>query len=500
MLRNCNTTHDEHRMSRQRPNVLLIIAEQLRGDMPGYAGRRDAETPFLDALAQRSAAFHAHFTVHGKCVPARAALYSGRYAHCGGHRTLGIELHAHEPSLAKILKEHGYHTILTFKNHTVDTRILREQFDEHWRAGMNGEKGISVFDYRSETTSHPRALGNKYADNYLFGRLNFDERQHQDYLATERAAAFIRSCKPGDAPFFLNLNFDFTHTPYGIMEPYYSRFMRKPLQVIPGDPGHGKPAFMQRLSELHGFARLDEHDRRELLACYLGMASYVDARVADVYRALEESGQLEDTIIVFTSDHGDFTGQYGVPEKWDTALYDCILRVPLIIQYGRQVQAARFDVLTESIDVAPTILELAGIPAPYGLQGRSLCGLLRGETGGHREYVFAEGGHEKELLEVTTHHNAYRDMVVGYQHKERLRTEMPDALRKAKMIRTARYKLVYRIKDRHELYDVAADPHEMNNLYGSAGYDAITVELQTRLLEHLIETEENLPFDADPIA
>ena len=118
----------------------------------------------------------------------------------------------------------------------------------------------------------------------------------------------------------------------------------------------------------------------------------------------------------------------------------------------------------------------------------------------HKEYVFAEGGHEKELLQMRTQHNAYRESVVGYQHKERLRTVMPDTLRKAKSIRTRRYKLVYRIKDRHELYDMQDAAQEMKHLYGAPGYAAVAAELQRTLLEHLIETEENLPFDSDPIA
>lgn len=486
--------------SRQGPNIILIIAEQLRGDMLGYMGCADASTPFLDQLATTSCVFTQHFTVHGKCVPARAALYSGRYAHCGGHRTLGIELQAHEPSLAKILKEHGYYTILSYKNHTVDARILREQFDEHWLEGLNGKKDVSLFDYTPQMTSHPRNLGNKYADNYLFGRLALDERAHQDYLAAERAAAFIRS-RPADAPpFFLNINFDFAHTPYGIMEPYYSRALEKTKKLFAPGQGTGKPAFMKRLSELYGFARLDEEDRRELLACYHGMISYVDARVAEIYAALRDSGQADNTIFIFTSDHGDFAGQYDLPEKWDTALYDCLLHVPLLIHYGSRFTPARIDALTESVDVLPTILELAGIPAPYGVQGRSLCPLLTGAAREHKAYVFAEGGHEAELLKIRTRHDPYRDVVVGYQHKEALRTTMPDALRKAKMIRTAQYKLVYRVTDRCELYDMVNDPDEMTNLYDEPQYTAVRDELKELLLRHLIETEENLPFDPNPIA
>jgi len=141
------------------------------------------------------------------------------------------------------IDQYGYHTIVSYKNHTVDARILREQFDEHWQEGLGGRKHVALCDYTDETTSHVRALGDKYADNCLFGRLNIDERDHQDYLATERAAAFIRSRTSGDAPFFLNLNFDVTHTPCGIMEPYYLRYIHKQLRLFRHHAGTGKPVF-----------------------------------------------------------------------------------------------------------------------------------------------------------------------------------------------------------------------------------------------------------------
>lgn len=481
-----------------RPNIVLLIAEELGQYFPGYAGNKDAETPNLDRLSNEGVVFSRHFTVHGKCVPSRAAMFSGRYCHNGGHRTLGVMLQEHEISLARLLKEHGYYNILALKNHTIADSLVEHQFNEHWNEGINGKIPFRYQHYTDATTSHERTAGSKYADNYLFGKINVPETDHCDYLAVERACEFIRN--PNNRqPFFIDINFNFTHPPYEIMEPYYSYFMAKDLTLFPNCPGLEQPEFMHRMREIYGFGRLDPLDRKEMLACYYGQLASLDQRVGEIYAALDESGQLENTILIFTSDHGDLVGHYGIPEKWDTIFSDLIMNIPLLIRFpgGKH---RKIDALTENIDLLPTLLELTGIPIPYGVQGQSLVPLLIGRTTKHKEYVFAEGGHEKELLDVTLSPNEYRQLVVGYLKKEKIREVCPDSLRKAKMLRTDKYKLVYRIKDRSELYDLEVDPLELDNLYYHSEYHAITLELEKKLLDHLIESEENLPFDPEPMS
>lgn len=481
-----------------RPNIILLIAEELGQHFPGYAGNKDAETPCLDRLSEESVTFSNHFTVHGKCVPSRAALFSGRYCHNGGHRTLGIPLQDQEISLARILKQHGYYNILALKNHTIADHLVAEQFDERWTTGKNGEKPCGVGQYAVDSTSNDRSAGNKYGDNYLFGRINIPETATCDYLAADRAADFIRN-RRGGQPFFLDLNFNYTHPPYEIMEPYYSHFMSKDLKLFPDRPGPDQPEFMHRMREIYGFDRLDHLDRKEMLACYYGMLANLDRRVGEIYAALKESGQLDNTILIFTADHGDLVGHYGIPEKWDTVFSDLIMNIPLLIRLpgGRP---RRTSALTENIDLLPTLLELADLPIPYGVQGRTLLPLLCGATDHHRNYVFAEGGHEKELLDIPIAPCEVRQLITGYLRKAAIRELVPDSLRKAKMIRTDRFKLVYRIKDRHELYDLATDPLEMNNLYNVPEYRRTVTELEKILLDHLIESEENLPFDPEPIS
>lgn len=483
----------------RKPNIILIIAEELGHGFLGYAGNEDSETPFLDQLSRSSCTFHQHYTVHGKCVPSRSALYSGRYCHNGGHRTLGVPLSEGEISMARILKSQDYHNILVGKNHTIAESCLMDQFDEHWQGGINGKEALDYSAYKGGTTSNGREAGNPSADNYVFGKLNLKENEVIDYLHTERVCDFLEN-NHSDQPFFINLNYAYTHPPYEVMEPYYTRFMEKDLNRFPSHPGSGKPDFVYRMCETYGFDRLDKRKRKEMMACYLGQLSFLDNRVREIYESLEASGLLENTVLIFTSDHGDLVGHYGLGEKWDTLFADSIVKVPLMVHCPCRFEPRHIHGMTESIDLMPTLLELVGAPVPYGVQGRSLNGLLAGKTETHREYVFAEGGHEKALLDVEISPDPFRQLVVGYLKKAAIRELYPDSLRKAKMIRTKTRKLVHRVVDRSEFYDLEKDPLEMTNCFEDPAYQDQIHAFKGLLLNHLIETEENLPFDPEPIS
>lgn len=483
----------------KRPNILLITIEELRGDFPGYAGCKDAETPFIDKLASESVTFSNHFTVHSKCVPSRAAWFSGRYPHVDGHRTLGIQLQENEINLAKELKKHGYKTIIGGKNHVVEPSELHDSFDEFWTRGPNEEKCIGPASYIEGMTSHSLAAGNKYADNYISGKLNTPTNKRTEWLQTEKAIEYFNNNKD-ENPFFINLNYQFTHTPYNVMEPYYSRFMNKELTPLSDHPGENKPEFVYELYKLHqGNDPLTQADRDEMKALYLGMLAFVDDMIKKTIEGLEAAGLRDDTMIIVTSDHGDFVGQYGLPEKWDTIFHDCLINVPLIISYPG-FEPRQVDALCENIDCMPTILEGLGIPLPYGIQGESLMPLILGEKEQHKEYVFAEGGHEPELLEIDIPPEKHNSVIVGYMKKATLRNIRPESLCKSKMIRTKDKKLVYRTSGEHELYDLVNDPEEMHNIYNDPEQKNYIADLTEKLLMHLIKTEQNLPLDPRPIA
>lgn len=483
----------------KKPNIVLIITEELRNDFLGYMGNKNSETPFLNKLSEESVTFSNYYTVHSKCVPSRVALYSGRYVHNGGHRTLGIPLQKGEINLAKILKDAGYQTYLCGKNHTIAENIMSESFTQHWDNKFLKSENTGYKHYLKETTDNDRTEGSKTGDNYLFGKLNKKPQDTADFKISNQVCNFIKN-NNFDKPFFIDVNFNYTHPPYEIMEPYYSKFMNKDLTLFPNEIGKNKPEFMRKLHDLHGFKRLDENDRKEMLACYLGQLNYINDKVEEMYNALRDAGELDNTIFIFTSDHGDFVGQYSLPEKWDTVFHDCLINIPLIIRYPKEFSRNKIDALSENIDLLPTLLDILKIEKPYGIQGKSMFNLMKNKTSKHKDYVFTEGGHEEDLLKIKIDPDPHRKLVVGYLKKAELRDVMPDSLRRAKMIKTNKYKLIYRIKDKNELYDLQKDPAEMNNVYYDNSYQKIKINMEKILINHLIESEDNLPFDPLPIS
>jgi choline-sulfatase len=262
-------------------------------------------------------------------------------------------------------------------------------------------------------------------------------------------------------PFFLYVSFYETHSPFAFPIEYRGRHVPRSFRVPPVGPEDQK-----RLPAV--FRELTEADKQGILAAYATSAEFMDANVGVVLEALDRSQHADNTLVIFTSDHGYLLGQHGRFEKHcclEPAVRSALLmRLPRLIRPGRATAA-----LVELIDLAPTILELCGVPAPANLHGRSLTSLLRDQTGTHRERVFAEYADNEEA-----------------------------------MIRTERWKLIYstgarRRRDGYivhppaegplvQLYDLDNDPEEMVNLAGRAEYASQVEQLTHALTDHLVRT------------
>ena len=203
--------------------------------------------------------------------------------------------------------------------------------------------------------------------------------------------------------------------------------------------------------------------------------------------AIEREGLLEDTLVMFTADHGDFAGQYGLIEKWDTAMGDCILHVPMVIWAPDLPHGTRVEGLSEHTDLAPTVLELLGIEPDWGIHGRSLLPIIRGED--RKDAVFADGGHEDALCErVRTR--------TGGSGKQQTYQLCPDTMARTQMVRTDKWKLVVRLRGGNELYDMVNDPYELHNLWGRPGLAPVVLDLQQRLIEWCLRTDTDRPYQA----
>ena len=217
-----------------------------------------------------------------------------------------------------------------------------------------------------------------------------------------------------------------------------------------------------------------------------------------VLEALQKAGMYDDTLVFFFSDHGDFTGDYGLVEKTQNTFQDCLTRVPLLVKppAGTPVAPRVSDALVELIDFPATVYALTGIEAGYDHFGRSLLPVLAGETDSHRDAVFCEGGRrhgERQCMELES--NGSPESL----YWPRLRLQMCEGPEhtKAAMCRTAQHKYVRRFYEQDELYDLQTDPRETRNLINDAAYGDVLASLKERMLQWFMETSDVVPYEPD---
>jgi choline-sulfatase len=263
----------------------------------------------------------------------------------------------------------------------------------------------------------------------------------------------------------------------------------------------GKPDYVDRI---RSYRRLDEQDDaefRKIMAVYLGMVAYVDHMLGLLLDALEETGLDAETAVFAFSDHGDWAGDYGLVEKWPSALDDCLTRIPMVVKAPGNTAGHVVREPIECFDIMPTTLELAGVPAAHTHHARSMIPQLRGAPGDPDRAVFAEGGydrHEPHCFEGKPADGVAADPNAIYYPKAMQQQEHPLSVCRAAMIRTGTHKLVRRPDGRHELYDLVADPLECNNAYGDPDLQSVRAELLERMLDWYIHTADVVPHDADP--
>jgi arylsulfatase A-like enzyme len=276
-------------------------------------------------------------------------------------------------------------------------------------------------------------------------------------------------------PWLMSVNIFQPHHPFFPTEEYLSHY--DPAKMP--DPAYhegeldSKPIFQKVDHQgAYGgtaisFAKTSAEEHRKIIAAYYAMIEQVDTEMGRMLAVLEETGQADNTIVIFMSDHGEMLGDHGIYLK-GPYFYDCLTRVPLIIRWPGHFQGGRkVDALVELVDIAPTLLEAAGIPIPSGIQGRSLMPLLTGQTQEHRDSVYTE----------------YYDANAFY--------EIPPML---SSVRTTKWKLNFCDRPRSgELYDLEKDPGEVHNLWNDPHVKDTQEMMLQQLVSRMIETTDPLP-------
>lgn len=499
-----------------QPNILLITSDQQHYSALGVTNP-EIQTPALDRMAQEGTRFTRAYCPNPTCSPTRASLITGLYPSSHGCWAIGVKLAEDVPTVGDLFQAAGYESILIGKGHfqplasepgneSIESQPTLRNLD-FWRNfhgpwyGFNHVETGRMHAHESHAGQHyalwmeekgltnwqeyfqewPRNPNDKYAGpHYIRDALAWDlpEEYHHTHWVGERTIAQIERCQTEEKPFFLWASFFDPHPPYVVPEPWASMYDPEQLTLPAHTPGEFEdmpPHFARTQEEnpdwseyheaggqgLHGFqSHLHSEDElRRSLAAYYGMTSLIDQEVGRILDYLDAQGLSENTLVVYTTDHGHFIGHHGLIAKGAFHFED-LLRLPMIVRQPGTVPAgAVSESLQSLVDYPQTFLTAAGIETPGNMQGINQLDVWQGNETGAREWALVENRHNP-----TTVH---------------LRTLVTD-----------RYKItVYRGADYGELFDLETDPGEFHNRWDDPDYAAIKSDLLLKFVQAEIQRE-----------
>ena len=503
-----------------RPNVLLIMTDQHRPDHVGFGGNDIVQTPTLDDLAARSVVFGKAYVSNPLCQPNRCSIMTGRYPSVHGTRHNGIALDWRANTFVKRLRSDGYRTGLVGKGHLQNfglaPDLAKKMFDqqfaeqaiadgmplgwdhlEHIERHLTEDVGFPDdyygFDHVEIVVEHGDRCAGHYigwlrdqgidwrttrgaenaAETYSgWGEVrqpSMPEELYPTSYVTDRSVAWIEDRAADDEPWFLQCSYPDPHHPFTPPGTYWNMYdpADMSLPATFNDPHTASAAHFQQLMEVRGeldesprLKSLNEDQYRHACAAQFGAITMIDDGVKQVLASLEASGQAGNTVVIFTSDHGDMFGDHGLIFKM-FAHYDGCIHVPFSVA-GPGIEPGRSDSLVCSLDLGDTILDLCDVDGYYGSQGKSLVPILDNPTVEVRDDLLIEEDQIRDGLNA------------GVQ--PRMRTLL------TKDARITRYQNL----DRHDLYDLANDPTEVENKWLDPGAKTLRDEMGDRLTEAMI--------------
>ncbi|WP_371224690.1 alkaline phosphatase family protein [Roseovarius sp. 2305UL8-3] len=472
-------------------NILFIMCDQLRFDYLGCTGHPHIRTPHIDALAARGVRFNRAYVQSPICGPSRMSFYTGRYVRSHGSNWNGVPLRVGEWTLGDHLNDLGMRTVLCGKTHmNADTEgMKRLGLDPTSGIGARvAECGFEVWDRLdgvhpkgapppSHYNDHLTGLGydgpnpwEQWANSadgddgeILSGWLmehagkpaRIDEQDSETPYTTSRAIEFINQA--GDQPWCLHLSYIKPHWPYIVPAPYHD--MYGPEHVIPVQRNEAEqydPHPVLAAYHQHRFSQVFARDgvREHVIPAYMGLITQLDDQIGRLIGYLDSTGLSNETLIVFTSDHGDYLGDHWLGEK--ELFHDPSVRIPMIVvdpsADADSTRGTVNDALVEAIDLLPTFLEAAGGEAkPHALEGQSLLPLIRGQDTPWRHHVISEYDYS------------------GRRARTLLDHPMDDC--RLIMVHDGRWKYIHAEGFRPMLYDLQTDPHEFTDLGNDPAYE-----------------------------
>jgi arylsulfatase A-like enzyme len=456
--------------------VIIMVDQQSASALPMY-GNPVVEAPTLTGLAEEGCLFTSAFTSCPQCLPARATLFTGQYPSAHGSLDNNIYLASGRRHLLALLKEAGYRTGLTGKNHCFGPEDLR-RFDVFDDCGHYGPPNATDC-YRQSRQWLQNCTDLKGCWTCAVNPVG-PEGQGTHWI-TERAIDFIRT--GDDRPFFLWYSIGDPHIPFQTSEPYASMYPPESVDmpVLCGGEMVGKPRAQQIDLDVMRGELVDEQQVRRIRSIYYGMNSLVDHEVGRFLAELNQLSLSDRTLVIYLSDHGEYLGEHRMIRKSKSA-YDCLIHVPMIARGPGVARGTVCEAFVGIEDVMPTVLACVGLGAPNGVQGRDLSSALAGGPGPERDFAYGEYGahtwpHPRDAQYRTCAGPTSPDFKPGMK---------VGGYGKMRYIRTRRWKLVAYVDDTWELYDLANDPHELRNVYALDQNRDIREELAAKLFGQLM--------------
>jgi arylsulfatase A-like enzyme len=458
-----------------QPNILIVMTDHQRADTA--LAEHPSITPNLDRLAAEGVTFTNTFCPSPHCCPSRATFFSGLYPSRHGvwnnicnRQALSTGLNEGVRLWSEDLAEAGYDLHYTGKWHvSVEESPKDRGWTEHTVSGAQGTyHGVRWDHYKAlaqEADAAERGEGEILRPGYGTYRLygaservgDHDQRVHQEALD------LIPQLAQGDGPWGLYVGFGGPHDPYVVPQRYLDLYDLDDVPLPAGyhDEMHDKPAIYKRMRAMR-FGQLSEREVREAVRHFWAYCTYLDDMFGEILRALEATGQADDTLVLFTSDHADYMGEHGLFAK-GIPCFQGAYRIPAVVRWPNGVEAPgrRVDAFVSEADFAPTFVEAAGLAPDAGLTGASLMPFLRGEAP-----------------------SDWRDAI----HTQCDGVELYYTQRSV-MTRDTKY--VFNGFDWDELYDLRNDPDEMHNLANDPAYASVKREMCRRMWQFAYEEDDS---------
>jgi len=411
---------------KSRPNILFIIIDATRADHFSAYGYPRLTTPNMDRIASEGVLYENAISPAGWTLPATTSIFTGTYVAKHGvnneNHVLGNKL----ITMPEVLKRAGYHTIGFCTNDWISEATgLARGFNEYYRFNY------SRFIHKAKRFLNSVRNGGK--DSWAFA-------------INQRIKRWLRQNK-AEKPFFMFVHYGELHLPYQLPRPYNTRFLPEGMSYQEAMRVNQDPKAFYA-----GVAKMNQRDFEISKALYDCALTYVDDRVQEIYAELKRVGQLDQTIIIITSDHGESLGEHGHFDHY-YVLYDCLLKVPLIIRYPQLFPAGtRIKKMVQTLDILPTLKEILGLfdPELNEMQGLALPPLDK--NGEVREFTIAERYKDLKGLK-----KSYPDRDLAHLKQWELDRKIA--------IRTEKYKLIDSTDYEPELFDLENDPAEQHNIF-----------------------------------